>query len=153
MLPMYTSMGRVWVTRGCIIPPRHAKGILPSYKFRPKRFRAAYVPSRGCCIFVNRDSVGILTAKRCWTLGTSASRLYQAINASKYGLRSVFWQNKEHRQIPLGWKRLSAGSSTEENTRSATPQALARSCVDASKKSAHHQEARYLAKPLQQEWR
>ena len=60
MLPMDTSMGRVWVIRGCIISPRHEKGILTSRKFGTNRSRAAYVTSvsRGSCIFLNRDSVG-----------------------------------------------------------------------------------------------
>ena len=61
---------------------------------------AAYVASRGSCVFINRDFVGISLAKRCWTLGTSVSRWYQDINASTYGLRSVSWQNEDCWQIP-----------------------------------------------------
>ena len=99
LLPMDTSMDRVWVTRGCIIPPRQEKRILPARTFVPKRFRAAYVTSRGSCIFFNRDSIGILSAKRYWTLGATSSPWHQDINVSTFELRSVFWQNKGHWQI------------------------------------------------------
>ena len=100
MLPMDTSMGRVWVTRECTIPPRHAKGFWTSFQFIINHFRAAYVTSRRSCVFFDRNSVGILFAKRCWTLGTSASRWHYDINASTHGIRSVFWQNEGHWQIP-----------------------------------------------------
>ena len=46
--------------------------------------------------------------------------------------------------------RLSAGSSTEKNTRLATAQALTRSCVKASKTHIDHHEARSFAKLMQQ---
>ena len=59
--------------------------------------------------------MGILLAKCCWTLSTSASRWRKDINGSTYGLQWVFWQNEGHRHTRLAWTRWSAGSSTEKN--------------------------------------
>ena len=50
-----------------------------------KQVRAAYITSQGSHVFFNRDCVGIMLAKRCWTLGMIASQLHEDINDRHIG--------------------------------------------------------------------
>ena len=125
------STGRFLVTRRCTIPPRHEKGCYTSQQPIIKQCRAAYVTSWDSCVFFNRDFVGILLAKRCWTLGTKVSRLHQGITISKKSItKGIQGKRRPSANIRLAGSQLSAGYSNETNTRSATPRALTRSCVN-----------------------
>ena len=79
--------------------------------------------------FLRRDSVGILLAKSCWTLGTSVSRWHQDMQTSTYGLRSMCQQKEGHWQIPSSLRRNEARGTRAGKTRGQLRHGLSRNHV------------------------
>ena len=107
--------------------------------------------SRLLCLFVNgfftHSVSAILLHPRCKPLSVILRYSYIDISLKK--------KNAKRRPLSttlLAWARWSAGSSSEKNTRVATPRAFTWSCVTTGRIQIDHYEARSLAKALQKEW-